>query len=223
MRSAFKPVDGDWIEILPAGVELPGAGEDGEDVVMSAAFVASLPPEARAARGFAEVVLTEAPALPPGLSAVAELVDVDGEPVEAWSIGHITDAEIRDALVGVVNAQRDARIDGGFAYGGDVYQSRASDRENIQALGVQAQLALLGGAAPGDLRWHGGPTDFVWILEDNTTVPLDAPGMVGLFQTGIAFKSALTFTARAKKDWLLDPARTRAELLAFDPAADWPA
>ena len=132
-------------------------------------------------------------------------------------------AELAAALVGDVNAERDRRISGGFALNGKTFQTRQSDRENISTMGVQAQLAVLGGAQVGDLHWHGDPDNaFRWITGDNTTVELDAQGMVELFERGVTFKSALTFTARAKKDWLLNPTRTREELAAFDVAADWP-
>ncbi len=177
--------------------------------------------EEREDAGVAEIVETERPA---GVRVTGyAIADDEGVPTRTWATEALPLDELAAARVAAVDVERDARIEGGFTYAGDLYQSRQSDRENVSTLGLQAQLAVLGGAEAGDLRWHGGPSDFVWILADNTTVPLDAPGMVALFQTGITFKHALTFAARAKKDWLLDPARTREELLAFDAAADWPA
>lgn len=61
MSFAFEIADGAWIEIDQVGTVLPGGGELGEDVRVSQAFVVSLPPDTRAARGFVEVVETEAP------------------------------------------------------------------------------------------------------------------------------------------------------------------
>lgn len=213
---AFQTAPETWVEILGASVDLPGR-------TVSQAWVEGLSPSERTALDFVAVTPTAAPTLPPGLTATRSVVDHAGAPRQAWSIAHITDGALAAGWVVAVNAARDAKIDGGFTHAGGVYQSRQTDRENVGVLGQQAQLAVLGGAEAGDLRWHGGATDFAWILADNSTVTLDAPAMVALFLAGVAFKTALTFAARAKKDWLLDPARTRAELLAFDLAADWPA
>jgi hypothetical protein len=82
MSFAFKPADADWIEIGENGTELPGGGEFGESVVMSHAFVTSLPTETRAARGFVEVVESERPE-----GAIGQGVeDVDGVPTRLWII-----------------------------------------------------------------------------------------------------------------------------------------
>jgi hypothetical protein len=89
-------------------------------------------------------------------------------------------------------------------------------------LGQQAQRAIDAGAEAEDYRWFDPDTDFAFILADNSTVALDAQGMAAVFEAGMAFKSALTFAARGKKDWLESEGRTRAELLAFDVAAEWP-
>lgn len=81
---AFKPADADWIEIGEAGTRLPGAGEFGEDVVMSHAFVLSLPEEARAVRGFVPVVI---PDPPEGKTVIGWTTgDVDGVPTRIWQI-----------------------------------------------------------------------------------------------------------------------------------------
>ena len=99
-----------------------------------------------------------------------------------------------------IDNERDARIDGGFTFGANTYQSRPSDRENVMGA-AQLALAYLGaGGDPSSLRWANPDADFVWIAADNQTVPMTAADMVSLFQAGVAFKSALTFYARAMKD-----------------------
>lgn len=99
-----------------------------------------------------------------------------------------------------IDNERDARIDGGFTFGAHTYQSRTSDRENVMGA-AQLALAYLGaGGDPSSLRWANPDDDFVWIAADNQTVPLTAADVVALFQAGVAFKSALTFYARAMKD-----------------------
>lgn len=102
-----------------------------------------------------------------------------------------------------IDAERDARIDSGFTFGAHTYQSRPSDRENVMGA-AQLALAYLGaGGDPLSLRWANPDADFVWIAADNQTVELTAPDVVALFQAGVAFKSALTFYARAMKDAVL--------------------
>lgn len=49
-------------------------------------------------------------------------------------------------------------------------------------------------------RWHGGDTDFTWIAEDNSLVPMDAQTMFAFGQAAMAHKQALIFAARALKD-----------------------
>lgn len=79
---AYKPADAEWIEIGQTGTALPGAGEFGEDVVMSHAFVESLPTGLRTERGFVEVVESERPD-----GAIGQGVeDVDGVPTRVWII-----------------------------------------------------------------------------------------------------------------------------------------
>lgn len=99
-----------------------------------------------------------------------------------------------------IDSERDARIDGGFTFGAHTYQSRPSDRENVMGAAQLALAYLGGGGDPSSLRWANPDADFVWIAADNQTVPLTAPEVVALFQAGVAFKSALTFYARAMKD-----------------------
>lgn len=82
MSFAFKPQGGDWIEISEAGTMLPGGGEFGEDVVVSHAFVASLSPETRAARGLVEVAETAPPENVLGWT----VEDVDGVPTRIWTV-----------------------------------------------------------------------------------------------------------------------------------------
>ena len=58
----------------------------------------------------------------------------------------------------------------------------------------------MNGAEPGDLRWHGGDSDFVWIAADNSLTPMDAQTMFGFGQVAMAHKQAHIFAARTLKD-----------------------
>lgn len=102
-----------------------------------------------------------------------------------------------------VDRERDDRIAAGFVFAGKLYQSRPEDRENIAGASVAALAAIGAGAQPGDLRWHGGDSDFVWIAADNSLTPMDAQAMFVFGHAAMAHKQAMIFAARAIKD--IDP------------------
>lgn len=99
-----------------------------------------------------------------------------------------------------VDAERDRRIDGTMTFGGVVYQTRPQDRENVAGASIMALAAMMNGAQPGNLRWHGGDSDFVWIAEDNSMIPMDAQTLFAFGQAMAAHKHAHIFAARAIKD-----------------------
>lgn len=116
---------------------------------------------------------------------------------------------------GDVDQERDRRIDGGFSFGGVFYQTRPEDRENIAGASTAALAAIMNGAEPGDYRWHGGDTDFVWIAADNSMHAMDAQTLFAFGQAAMAHKQAHIFAARSLKD---------AEAIPADYADDqyWP-
>lgn len=99
-----------------------------------------------------------------------------------------------------VDAERDRRISAGFTFAGKSYQSRPEDRENIAGASTAALAAMVSGAQPNNLRWHGGDSDFVWIAADNSLTPMDAQTMFAFGQAAMAHKQAHIFAARAIKD-----------------------
>lgn len=103
-------------------------------------------------------------------------------------------------LSGQVDAERDRRIDAGFTFNGVVFQSRATDRENVAGAAQLAFMAVVGGAQPGDLRWASAGTDYQWIAADNSIVTMDAPTVVDFGKAAAAEKQALIFAARTIKD-----------------------
>jgi len=100
----------------------------------------------------------------------------------------------------LVDAERDRRIAAGFTFGGKLYQSRPEDRENITGAAIAALAAIGAGAVPGDYRWHGVESDFVWIAADNSLTVMDAQTMFAFGQAAMAHKQAHIFAARAIKD-----------------------
>ncbi|AVT76648.1 hypothetical protein RPPS3_25850 [Rhodopseudomonas palustris] len=96
--------------------------------------------------------------------------------------------------------KRDELIDAGFTFGGVVYQSRPTDRENIIGAALMASMAVAGGAQPGNYRWADPDADFEWIALDNTKVKMDAPTVIAFGRAQAARKQALIFAARTIKD-----------------------
>ncbi|MDZ4373820.1 MAG: DUF4376 domain-containing protein [Phenylobacterium sp.] len=218
MADAVRALAGDeaWIEARPHG-SFRVAGRR-----VTARWLAGLSDQALTTFGIARAAIVETD--PPAGSVVSgsTLVDAAGVPTRQWIAQEIPLEELVAARTAAVDAERDRRIDGGFVHLGAPYQTRPSDRENIAGAAQAAFMAKAGGAQAGDLRWPGGDADFVWIAADNTLVTMDVDQVLAFFAAGVAFKTALTFAGRAKKDWLLDPGRTREEILAFDPTASWP-
>lgn len=102
-----------------------------------------------------------------------------------------------------VDAERDRRINGSMTFNGVVYQTRPQDRENVAGASIMALAAMMNGVEPGDLRWHSGESDFVWISEDNSLNPMDAQTFFAFGRAMAAHKSIHIFAARAIKD--MDP------------------
>ena len=99
-----------------------------------------------------------------------------------------------------VDRERDRRIEAGFEFEGVLYQAREQDRENISGAATAALAAIVNGAKPGDYRWHGGDSDFVWIAADNTEHKMDAQTAFAFGQAAMQYKTRYIFAARALKD-----------------------
>ncbi|MFN7224426.1 MAG: DUF4376 domain-containing protein, partial [Paracoccaceae bacterium] len=105
--------------------------------------------------------------------------------------------------VAMVNAERDRRMSATFLFSGKRYDCDRDSTARITGAATLAGFALGAGAQPGDLRWHGGDADFVWIAADNSFTPMDAPTCFAFGQAAAANQSAHIFAARALKD--MDP------------------
>lgn len=164
--------------------------------------------------------------------ATGETLALDGDVLTVTrSWGEPADlAPIKAALTDALDAERDARVRAGFTFGGVIYQSRDSDRENISGAALAATIAvMLGGGAAGNLRWHVKPedvgtstdSDFVWIAADNSLHPMDAPTMIAFGQAAMAHKQLHIFAAREAKD-AVEAAETLADALAAVDGVVWP-
>ena len=126
-----------------------------------------------------------------------DLVEFTSEPRQPGAGGL---ARIRARTQDAIDAERDRRIDGGVTFNGTRFQTRPADRENVAGATQLATLAVMAGAQAGNLRWHGGASDFAWIAEDNSVVTMDAQTVIAFGQAVAAHKSGHIFAARALKD-----------------------
>jgi hypothetical protein len=119
-----------------------------------------------------------------------------------------TEQEVADAigfddritLASEVDVERDRRVAAGFMFNGSLFQSRIEDQKRINGAGTLALIAVVSGAQAGNLRWHGGSSDFVWIAANNSLMPMDAQTVLAFGQAAAAWESRHLFAARALKD-----------------------
>lgn len=102
-----------------------------------------------------------------------------------------------------VNAERDRRLEMDFEFQGVMFQRDETSMKRINGAGTLALGAIVNGAQPGDLFWHGEPDPFGWIASDNSVVQMDAQTMFGFGQAAAAVESRLVFAAKALRD--MDP------------------
>ncbi|MEM6914002.1 MAG: hypothetical protein AAF511_08490 [Pseudomonadota bacterium] len=102
-----------------------------------------------------------------------------------------------------VDAERDRRMKSGFGFAGKVYDFTDDAKADISGASVSALAAIGAGAQPGDLRWHGGSNDFVWIAQDNSLTTMDAQTVFAFGTAAAEHRSAYVFASRALKD--MDP------------------
>ena len=118
----------------------------------------------------------------------------------------------RMAVWEAAKAQRDAHIDGGAATPYGVADSDDLARSNVSGAALAALIAKNG----------GDPFSITWTMADNSTVPLDADGMIALGVAVMAHVDACHAHARALRA-AIESAPDMAALLAIDVAAGWPA
>ncbi|MBG6172683.1 hypothetical protein IWQ55_000290 [Labrenzia sp. EL_208] len=102
-----------------------------------------------------------------------------------------------------VNAERDRRLFLDFTYNGVAYDGDETSQSRIRDARISALSAILGGATPGDLRWHGQAVDFFWITKANAKTSMDAHTVVAFGNVIAARTGMLIAAADALK--ALDP------------------
>jgi hypothetical protein len=100
----------------------------------------------------------------------------------------------------LINAERDRRIKAGFEFATVLYDFDDRAKANISGAALQAFMAIVAGAQVGNLRWHGGTSDFAWIAADNSIVTMDAQTVIEFGKTAAAHEQGHIFAARTLKD-----------------------
>lgn len=129
--------------------------------------------------------------------------DVGGGGVKAFLAdgGEISPYVAPPATSDDVTAERDRRLGLPFEFQGKLYQRGPDDLKRISGAGTLALAAIVTGAQPGDLRWHGGDSDFAWIAADNSPTPMDAQTVLAFGQACATIESLHVHYARELKDW----------------------
>lgn len=163
------------------------------------------------------VVITKPGVTPEEIGATAiERAD----PTTAWDgTGWVVDPalvadslrDLCDSRLGDINVERDRREEAGFPYRGTVLDSTPRSVQRITAAALAAQAALAAGQ----------PFQLDWTCADNSTLTLDAAGVIGMPVALAQHAAALHAHARMLKT-AVDAASSEAELAAIDVTAGWP-
>ena len=102
-----------------------------------------------------------------------------------------------------VNAERDRRLGTTFPFAGKSYDCDTASLARITGAATLAGFAMGAGAQSGNLRWHGGAADFMWIAADNTLTTMDAQTCFGFGNAAATNQSAHIFAGKAVK--AMDP------------------
>ena len=160
-------------------------------------------------------------------SAALDLISTTG-PARADAISMRIDADLADALddlglewiepdpvvlpqtperaaqlVDLIRKERDRRLIANFEFQGVSYQRDPISVQRIAGAAQLASLAIMAGAQPGDLHWHGRDTPFGWITADDDVTFMDAMTVIDFGRAAAARETELIFAARALR--LLDP------------------
>lgn len=138
--------------------------------------------------------------------------------VQAWSVVPLSTEEAADRLQNAkqqlirrINTKRDELEASGFNYLG---KRLDSDERSVLRFNITVQAAQAAVAA-------GQPFSVDWTCADNTILPLDAAGVIGIPVTFAIYGNALHQHARALK-LAVDAATTSTELGAIDIQEGWP-
>jgi hypothetical protein len=110
---------------------------------------------------------------------------------------------LKRELDDAINAERDRRIRAGFYYGQSLFDWDDATKARVTGAAALAGFAIAKGAQEGDYYWARPDQPFVWVLQDNTYLFLDAQGMFAVSQTAASHESDHVFAGISLK--VMDP------------------
>jgi len=102
-----------------------------------------------------------------------------------------------------IKRERNSRLIKDFEFQGKMFQRDRESIARISGAGTLALGAMVGGAQPGDLFWHGRDTPFAWIASDDTLVTMDAQTCFAFGQAAAARETEVIFAAKTLRE--MDP------------------
>lgn len=130
---------------------------------------------------------------------------------EAAALRRPTIEQLKADLLVAINAERDRREESGFPYRNQLLDSTPRSVQRITAAALAAQAA----------QTAGQPFNIEWACADNSTLTLDAAGVIGMPVALAQHASALHAHARTLK-MRVEAAGSEAELDTIDIHAGWP-
>lgn len=129
--------------------------------------------------------------------------EVDDEKVIVWVYRDMTAEELAtlqaQRLV-QVRAERDRRLGLDFEFNGKWFQRDEKSIARISGAGTLALAAMMQGAQPGDLFWHGREEPFAWIASDDTLMTMDAQTCFAFGRKAAAVETEIIFAAKQLRE-----------------------
>jgi hypothetical protein len=145
---------------------------------------------------------------------------IDQPAIDAILARRLTEA--KDSRRAEVNTLRDEKMISDFTYDSVVYQADDLSQARLDRARASALAAIVGGAQPGDYRWHGQAQDFFWIAKDNSLTTMDAQTTLAFGNAMVAREGMLIAAGTAIKS-TIDACTTVEEVAAIDITTGWPA
>ncbi len=146
-------------------------------------------------------------------SGISDVEEGDAVFGQHWDGTNLTDPPV-EITSGMINSERDRRIDAGFTFDGHVFQADDVSLRKISGAATGAIIAKGLGADPASANWAADGSEFSWVSADNTIIPMSPDEMLAFGMTALAHVDAHTKAARVLKGTL--PAD-------YASAAHWPA
>lgn len=126
--------------------------------------------------------------------------EVDGEYVLSWTVTPIDPATLKTQKLQEIRSERDRRLGLDFEFNGAMFQRDKESIARISGAGTLALAAMMQGAQPGDLNWHGRDTPFAWITATNGLMTMDAQTCFAFGQKAAAVETEIIFAAKALRE-----------------------